>query len=665
MSQKKREASTKNRDPQRPEVTPTEKNPEKKSPASDGPSRPRKEPQRHQPTREQRDHVVLRLAGDSGDGMQLTGNQFTRTSALFGNDVATLPDYPSEIRAPKGTLPGVSAFQINFSSLDIHTPGDRPDVLVAMNPAALRVNLTDLEPGAIIVANTGTFIEREFKKAGYTTNPLEDGSLDGFRVISVDISYLTNQALQEIDLSTQVKDSCKNFFALGLMYWLFNRPMTATESWIKEKFKPTPTLCEANLRALQAGWAYGEATELFQNTYEVPPTVLPPGKYRNINGNSAVALGLIAAAQKSGRPLFYGSYPITPASDILHELSRYKKYDVLTFQAEDEIAAMCSTIGAAFGGSIAATATSGPGLDLKEESIGLAYIMELPIVIINVQRGGPSTGLPTKTEQSDLLTAIYGRHGDADLPVIAASSPPELFHMTYEAVRLAVKYMTPIILLSDGYLANGAEPWNIPKYKDLPPIKVNFRTDPEGFQPYLRDPITLSRPWVVPGTPGMEHRVGGLERDAETGSVSQDPLNHEKMSKLRADKVMRIADDIPPAVVEGSQEGDILIVSWGSTYGPIQSIVQQFVDGGDTVGHVNLRYLNPFQKNLGEILKRFKRVLVFELNFGQLCLLLRGRFLIDARSYTKVQGQPFKQFEIHRAIERELKDMRAGKGAAK
>jgi 2-oxoglutarate ferredoxin oxidoreductase subunit alpha len=586
--------------------------------------------------------------------MQLTGTQFTRTTALFGNDVATFPDYPAEIRAPAGTLPGVSAFQVNFSSLDIHTPGDRPDVLVAMNPAALKVNLPDMPPGGIIVINTNTFTERELRKAGYETNPLEDGTLAKYRVIPVELTRLTREALKDLDLSTRVKDRCKNFYALGLMYWLFNRPLEPTIKWIEERFAKDPAVKEANIRALKAGHRYGEASELFQTVYDVPPTVLPPGKYRHVSGNMALALGLTVAANKAGLPLFYASYPITPASEVLHELSRLKAYGVATFQAEDEIAAIGSCIGAAYGGAIAATATSGPGLDLKEEAIGLAHMLELPVVIVDVMRAGPSTGMPTKTEQSDLLAALFGRHGDASIPVLAASSPPDLFHMAYEAVRLAVHYMTPVILLSDGYLANGAEPWRIPKVEDLPSIEVRFRTEPEGFLPYARDPRTLARPWAVPGLQGLEHRVGGLEKEDGTGCVSYDPHNHERMVNLRNEKIERIAAEIPPATVEGVQEGDLLVVSWGSTYGAVMESVERRVRDGASVGHLHLKYLNPLPPNVGDILKRFRKVLVVELNLGQLQWLLRARFLVDVAGFHKVQGQPVREVEILRAIDEHL-----------
>lgn len=636
-------ASPKSEDPPEEASQQSDPSPEKASGSGNG-----------RPERKRLDHIVLRFAGDSGDGMQLTGTQFTRTSALFGNDVATLPDFPAEIRAPAGTLPGVSAYQVNFSSLDIHTPGDRPDVLVAMNPAALKVNLGDLEPGGLVIVNLNSFSDRELKKAGYETNPLEDGSLDRFRVVKVELTRLTREALNDIDLSTRVKDRCKNFFALGMMYWVFNRSMKATEGWIQEKFTKDAVVMQANLQALKAGNTYAEVCELFQTTYDVPPTILDPGKYRHVSGNSAVALGLVVAAQKAGLPLFFGSYPITPASEILHELSRYKAYDVTTFQAEDEIAAVGASIGASFGGAMGVTATSGPGLDLKEEALGLAYMVELPLVIIDVQRGGPSTGMPTKTEQSDLLTAIYGRHGDSSIPVIAACSPPDLFHMAYEAVRIATKYMTPVILLSDGYLANGAEPWRVPDLDDLPPIDVRLRTEPEGFEPYSRDPETLARPWAVPGLRGLEHRIGGLESAVGTGDVSYDPLNHEEMTRLRAEKTERIAKDIPLVKVYGNEEGELLVISWGSSYGPVDGAIRRRLSQGHSIGYLNLGYLNPFPSNLGEILKRFKKVLVCELNLGHLRTLLRDQYLVDAVGYNKVQGQPFKEFEILQAIDRHL-----------
>ncbi len=590
--------------------------------------------------------VVIRFAGDSGDGMQLTGNQFTTTSAAFGNDLATLPDFPAEIRAPAGTLPGVSGFQIHFSSNEVSTPGDSPDVLVAMNPAALRVNLKDLKAGGVVIVNTSAFAAQDLKKAGYDTSPLEDHTLDGYRVFRVELTRQTRLALEKTGLDTRTIDRCKNFYALGMMYWLYGRPMQSTLHWIESKFGKQPALLEANTLALKAGYTFAEATELFSVNYDVPPAHLAPGRYRNISGNSALALGLIAASEKSGLTLFLGSYPITPASDILQELSRYKNFDVVTFQAEDEIAAIGSALGAAFAGGLGVTATSGPGVALKTEMIGLATMAELPLVICNIQRGGPSTGLPTKTEQGDLFQALFGRNSEAPVPVIAASTPSDCFEVAYEACRIAVKYMTPVFLLSDGYLANGAEPWRLPDLSQIAPIRAEFRTDPEGFRPYARDPQTLARPWVRPGTPGLEHRIGGLEKEDGSGNVSYDPLNHERMVRLRAEKVERIALDMPEQNVEGDQEGDLLIVGWGSTYGAIHAAVDRMRAGGARIGHLHLRYLNPLPRALGDILPRFRRLLVPEMNLGQLLWVLRARFLVDAVGLNKIQGRPFGEGEI-------------------
>ena len=600
---------------------------------------------------EQLERVVIRFAGDSGDGMQVTGGQFTNTTAVMGNDLSTLPDYPAEIRAPAGTLPGVSGFQIQFSSSDIHTPGDAPDVLVAMNPAALKVNLSDLRPGGILIVNTGAFKETDLKKAGYAANPLEDGSLDRFRVFRADLNDLTRKALASTQLNQKLVDRCKNFFALGMMYWLYHRPADTTMRWIEEKFGKQPELAEANLLAMRAGIAYCEATEVFQVQYEVPPAKLEPGRYRNISGNSALALGMVAGARNAGVTLFQGSYPITPASEILHELSAYKHFGVHTFQAEDEIAAIGSAIGASFGGALGFTSTSGPGVALKTEAIGLAVMVELPLVIANIQRGGPSTGLPTKTEQADLFQAVFGRNSEAPVPVLAPATPGECFTIAYEACRIAIRYMTPVIILSDGYLANGAEPWKIPEVADLAPIPVHFRKDPEGFAPYLRDPITLARPWAIPGTPGLEHRIGGLEKEDVSGNVCYDPLNHEKMVRLRAEKVARIALDIPEAKVEGADSGRLLVVGWGSTYGALTAAVSQRRAEGRPVSHLHLRYLNPLPRNLGEVLSRFERILVPELNLGQLVMILRAKYLVDAQGLNKVQGKPFKEAEILAAID--------------
>jgi len=595
--------------------------------------------------------AVIRFCGDSGDGMQITGNQFTNTVALYGNDLATFPDYPAEIRAPAGTLPGVSGFQVHFSSNDVYTPGDAVDALVAMNPAALKVNLADLKPNGILIVNLDSFKETDLRKAQMKANPLEDHSLDGYRLFTVELQRLTRTALKDVGLDAKSMDRCKNFFALGMCYWLYNRSMDSTMRWIEDKFKGKAQLVEANRLALQAGYSYCEATEAFQTTYEIPPAKLSPGVYRNISGNSALALGFVAASQKSGLPLFLGSYPITPASDILHELSQYKDFGVITFQAEDEIAGITSAIGAAYAGALAITTTSGPGMALKTEALGLATMIELPIVICDIQRGGPSTGLPTKTEQADLLQALFGRNSEAPIPVVAPATPGECFWMALEASRIAVKHMLPVIVLSDGYLANGAEPWRIPTTSELPEIPVKFETNPENFHPYRRDPETLSRPWALPGTPGLEHRVGGLEKEDVTGNVSYDPLNHEHMVRLRAEKVALIANDIPDAVVDGDQSGDLLIVGWGSTQGAITAAVKAQRAKGNRIGHLHLRYLNPLPKNVGDILKRYKRVLVPEMNLGQLVTVLRAKYLIDAQGYNKIQGKPFKQAEIEAKIE--------------
>jgi 2-oxoglutarate/2-oxoacid ferredoxin oxidoreductase subunit alpha len=595
------------------------------------------------------DNVVIRFAGDSGDGMQLTGSQFTSTSAVFGNDISTLPDFPAEIRAPAGSLPGVSAFQLNFSSSEIRTPGDQPDVLVAMNPAALKTNLKDLPHGGILIVNEDAFIPRNLERANYQSNPLEDGTLKDYRVYRVPISTLNLNALNEIDLPGKAKDRCKNFFALGMMYWMYDRTLDVTVDWIKKKFGKNPAVAEANIKALKSGFHYAETAEVIATHYRIKPAQLVPGKYRNIMGNAATALGFVAASQQAKTPLVYASYPITPASDILHELSRLKNFGVKTLQCEDEIAAIGAAIGASFGGSIGLTGTSGPGLALKSESLNLAIMVELPLIVMDIQRGGPSTGLPTKTEQSDLLQAMFGRNGDSPLAIVAPATPGECFHMAIEAVRIAIKYMTPVLYLSDGYLANGSEPWLIPEIKDLPQIPVEYpQTIPAGhkFLPYERKPQTLARPWAIPGTPGLEHRVGGLEKEDITGNVSYDPLNHEKMTKLRAAKIAAIADDIPDLEIFGKDNGEVLVVGWGSTYGAITSAVEKLQRQGASVSSIHLRYLNPFPKNLGSILQSFRKVLVPEMNMGQLSLLLRAKYLLDIHSLNKVQGQPFKIAEI-------------------
>ena len=595
---------------------------------------------------EELETVTIRFAGDSGDGMQLTGTQFTNTTAIVGNDISTLPDFPAEIRAPAGSLPGVSGFQLNFSNRDIRTPGDEPNVLVAMNPAALKVNIEDLEPGGILILNTDAFNENNLKKAGYGVNPLDDGSLDGFRVFKLPITTLNRSALREMKLPSKEIDRCKNFWALGLMYWLYDRPLDPTQRWIEAKFKRNEEVMKANQTALKAGFAYADAAEIFTTHYRVRRAAIAPGKYRNITGNQATALGFVAASVLANRPLFYASYPITPASDILHELSVHKNFGVKTFQAEDEIAAMCAAVGASFAGQLGLTGTSGPGIALKSEAIGLAVMTELPVVIVNVQRGGPSTGLPTKTEQSDLLQAMFGRNGECPVAIVAASTPSDCFHMAVEAFRIATRHMLPVIYLTDGYLGNGAEPWKLPKMDELPRFEVEFAKEPEGFQPYQRDPETLSRPWAIPGTPGLEHRIGGLEKADITGNVSYDPENHMHMVLTRAEKVARIADDIPELEVFGDASGRLLVVGWGSTYGAITSAVEEMQQQGKSVSSIHLRHLNPFPKNLGEILGRFDRVLVPELNMGQLCMLLRAKYLVPAVSYPKVKGKPFKISEL-------------------
>jgi len=604
--------------------------------------------------REVIDQAVIRFAGDSGDGMQITGSQFTNTVALYGNDIATFPDYPAEIRAPAGTVPGVSGFQLNFSSGEVYTPGDSVDVLVAMNPAALKVNLGDLKANGILIVNSDSFEEADLRKAHVTSNPLEDNTLDKFRVFPVELQKLTRAALQHLGLDAKSMDRCKNFFALGMCYWLYNRSMEPTVRWIDDKFSKKPLLSEANKLALKAGYSYCEATEAFQISYEIPPAQLTPGTYRNLSGNQALAIGFVTAAQKAGLKLYLGSYPITPASDILHELSKYKNFGVLTFQAEDEIAAITSSIGAAYSGALAITTTSGPGMALKTEAIGLAIMTELPIVICDIQRGGPSTGLPTKTEQADLLQAMFGRNSEAPVPVLAPSTPGDCFWIALEASRIALKYMVPVIILSDGYLANGAEPWRIPTAEEIPPIPVKFETNPEGFFPYKRDPQTLARPWAIPGTPGLEHRIGGIEKQDVTGNVNYEPLNHEKMVRIRAAKVDAIRQDIPNVMPTGDTEGDLLLVSWGSTFGSVAQAVKEQREKGRKIGHLHLRHLNPLPGNVGDLLKRYKKVLVPELNMGQLLWMLRAKYLVDAVGLNKIQGRPFKQNELEQKIEEML-----------
>jgi len=597
------------------------------------------------------DRAVIRFAGDSGDGMQVTGSQFTNTVALYGNDIATFPDYPAEIRAPAGTIPGVSGFQLHFGSTDVYTPGDAVDALIAMNPAALKVNLAELKPNGILIVNSDKFKDTELRKAHYESNPLEDHTLDSFRVFPVELERLTRLALEHLGMDAKSMDRCKNFFALGMCYWLYNRSMEPTIHWIEDKFKKKQILVEANKLALQGGYTYCEATEAFQISYEVPPAHLSPGVYRSISGNQALALGFVAAAQKAGLTLFQGSYPITPASEILQELSQYKDFGVITFQAEDEIAAITSAIGAAYAGALAITTTSGPGMALKTEAMGLAVAVEIPVVICDVQRGGPSTGLPTKTEQADLLQALFGRNSEAPIPVLAAATPADCFWVAVEASRIAIKYMVPVIVLSDGYLANGAEPWRIPRAEEIPAIPVSFVKDPKGFFPYKRDPNTLARPWAIPGTPDLEHRIGGLEKQDVVGNISYEPLNHEKMVRIRAAKVAAVAQDIPDVKPDGDAEGDLLVVSWGSTGGSITAAVRALRGKGHKIGHVHLRYLHPLPSNVGEILKHYKKVVVPELNMGQLLWVLRAKFLVDAVGLNKIQGRPFGQAELEHGFE--------------
>jgi 2-oxoglutarate ferredoxin oxidoreductase subunit alpha len=600
------------------------------------------------------EQAVIRFAGDSGDGMQLVGTQFTTASAVVGNDVSTFPDYPAEIRAPAGTLGGVSGFQINFGSRAVYTPGDTVDALVAMNPAALKVCLKDLAPGGVLVVNSDEFTQMSLAKARYETNPLETDELDKYRVYKVPITSQTLLAVKETGLNQKAAERCKNFYALGLVYWLFDRPLDVTIRWIDSKFAKVPAVAEANRRALQAGYNYGETAEIFSVRYRVGKAPLKPGRYRNVTGNQAAALGFVAAAKLAGKPLFYGSYPITPASEILHELTIYKNFDVRTFQAEDEIAAYAAVLGAAYAGCIGVTGTSGPGLALKQEGIGLGIMTELPTVIVDVQRGGPSTGLPTKTEQSDLWQAMLGRNGDCPAPVLAASSPADCFWAAMEAVRIAVKYMTPVFLLSDGYLSQGSEPWRIPNLDELAPIKVEHPTDPADFAPYRRD-ANGSRPWAIPGTPGLQHRVGGLEKLDVAGTVSYDPANHQRMTELRAGKVENIAAEIPPQEVYGDEAGGaLLLVSWGGSFGAVRSAVERAREDGQDVSHVHLRWLNPMPRNLGEILSRFRTVVVCEMNMGQLQMLLRARYLVDAYGLHKVRGRPFMVSDIRAKIDEVL-----------
>jgi 2-oxoglutarate/2-oxoacid ferredoxin oxidoreductase subunit alpha len=603
-------------------------------------------------TRGELEQVTILFSGDSGDGMQLTGSQLATTSAILGNDVCTLPDYPSEIRAPAGSVAGVSAFQLHFSQQEIHTPGDNPDVLVAMNPAGLKTSLSRLLPNGVLIIDQDAFTARNLAKAGYENDPLDDpGMVSRYQLHRVPATTLTLTALDGLDLKRSVKMRCKNFFTLGLVYWLYDRPLEHSQEWIDKKFSRMPLVAEANRLALQAGYHYGETTEAFAVQWTVPGGRNAPGTYRIINGNEAAALGFVTAARLADKPLVYSSYPITPATDVLNHLSRWKHMNVRTIQTEDEIAAMGSAIGAAYGGAFSVTGTSGPGICLKSEAIGLAVMLELPLVILNVQRGGPSTGLPTKTEQADLLQAMFGRHGESPLPILAAASPGDCFDTVIEAFRIAVRHCTPVFVLSEGYLANGSEPWRIPALQDLEPIVVRHLDNPDGFQPYTRDTATLARPWVLPGTPGMEHCIGGLEKHPPTGAVSYAPEDHEAMCKLRADKVARVADFIPVLKVDGPREATLLVLTWGGTCGAALIAVRHAREHGHSVAHAQLRYLNPFPPDLGELLTRYEKVLIPELNAGQLALLIRGRYLVDAISLPKLQGQPFTVREIEARIE--------------
>ena len=609
------------------------------------------------------DRVIIRFAGDSGDGMQLTGDRFTSASAMFGNDLVTLPEFPAEIRAPAGTLAGVSAFQVHISDHEITTPGDAPNVLVAMNPAALRAELHQLEPGGTLIVNTDGFDDRNLTKAGYRSNPLTDGSLDGYQVFEVPMTSLTKDAVAPLGVKPRDAERSKNLFALGLVSWMYTRPTAPTLSWIDAKFGSKPTVRDANVAAFKAGHAFGETAELFDHPYEVKPAQLRAGTYTSLNGNTALAWGLIAASQLAKLPLFLGSYPITPASDILHELSKHKAFGVRTLQAEDEIAGIGAALGAAFGGHLALTTTSGPGIALKSETMGLAVSMELPLLVIDIQRGGPSTGLPTKTEAADLLQAMYGRHGESPLPIVAPYSPSHCFEVAIEAARLALKYRTPVMVLSDGYLANGSEPWRLPDVDDLPDISVPFASEPNhtdaegnpGFWPYQRDPATLARPWAVPGTPGVMHRIGGIEKEDGSGNISYDPANHERMVHLRAAKVAGIAADIPPLQVYGDvDDAELLVLGWGSTWGAIDGAVNRCRARGRRVAHAHLVHLNPFPANLGEVLARYPTVVVPEMNLGQLVKMVRADFLVDASSITKVQGVPFTASELEAGLIKEM-----------
>jgi 2-oxoglutarate ferredoxin oxidoreductase subunit alpha len=607
------------------------------------------------------DRVVIRLAGDSGDGMQLTGNRFTSETASFGNDLSTLPNFPAEIRAPTGTLPGVSSFQLHFADHDIMTPGDAPDVLVAMNPAALKANLSDLPGGGLLIVDADQFTPRNLAKVGYATNPIEDGSLEGWQTVSVPLTSMTTDALKDSGLGKKEAERSKNMFTLGLLSWMYHRPTEGTIRFLERTFRRKPEIAAANIAAFRAGYNYGETTEAFAVSYEIKPAPMAPGRYRNISGNQALSLGLVAAGQRSGLPLFLGAYPITPASDILHELSKHKSFGIRTFQAEDEIAGVSAAIGASFGGALGVTTTSGPGISLKSEAIGLAVMTELPLVVIDVQRGGPSTGLPTKTEQSDLLQAMFGRNGEAPLPVIAPRSPGDCFDAALEACRIALTYRTPVILLSDGYLANGSEPWAVPSVDDLPDLRVEFASEPNGkaedgeegvFLPYLRDPETLARPWAVPGTAGLQHRIGGLEKADRTGNISYDPANHDFMTRTRQAKIDGIANSLPPTEVD-DPDGDatVAVIGWGSTYGPIGAACRRVRRSGRSIAQIHLRHLNPMPNDLGDILRRYDRVVCPEMNLGQLSMLLRAKYLVDVESHTQVRGLPFRAAELAAVIQ--------------
>ncbi|MGI5504355.1 2-oxoacid:acceptor oxidoreductase subunit alpha [Lentzea sp. CA-135723] len=604
------------------------------------------------------DRVVIRFAGDSGDGMQLTGDRFTSEAAAFGNDLATQPNFPAEIRAPQGTLPGVSSFQLHFADYDILTPGDRPDVLVAMNPAALKANVGELPDGGILIVNTDEFSKRNLTKVGYDSNPLEDDSLEKFQVHKIAMATLTIGALEETGLGKKDAERAKNMFALGLLSWMYHRPTEGTERFLREKFAKKPDIAEANVLAFRAGWNYGETTEAFAVTYEVAPAKLNVGTYRQITGNTATAYGIVAAAQLSKLPVVLGTYPITPASDILHELSKHKNFDITTVQAEDEIAGIGIALGASYGGAIGVTSTSGPGIALKSETIGLGVMTELPLLVIDVQRGGPSTGLPTKTEQADLLQAMFGRNGESPVPIVAPQSPSDCFDAVVDATRIALQYRTPVLFLSDGAIANGSEPWMIPDVETLPDLTVEFATDPENFQPYSRDPETLARPWAVPGTPGLQHRIGGLEKQDVTGNISYDPENHDKMVRLRQAKIDGI--EVPDVVVDDPDgNAKVLVVGWGSSYGPIGAAARRVRKLGLPVAHAHLRHLNPFPKNLGDVLRSYEKVIVPEMNLGQLAMLLRAKYLVDAESYTKVQGLPFKAEELQDVLADVIKGVSA------